>query len=126
DYCPHRGASFSDTKTSDGNLVCPYHGFKFSAASGELTEGAGSVPGCARLVPVNSLCGAGLLWVGEGEEPVFSPEEAEEGGYREVSGTSYVTATESQVAENILDVLHLASVHTFGNSLKGEPMDYRL
>ncbi|CAN0009229.1 unnamed protein product, partial [Chrysoparadoxa australica] len=35
DYCPHRGASFSDTKTSDGNLVCPYHGFKFSAASGE-------------------------------------------------------------------------------------------
>ncbi len=37
DLCPHRGASFIGGEVKDGELVCPYHGARFSS-SGECTN----------------------------------------------------------------------------------------
>ncbi|KGG12397.1 MULTISPECIES: Rieske 2Fe-2S domain-containing protein [Prochlorococcus] len=37
DLCPHRGASFIDGEVVNGELVCPYHGARFSS-NGECTN----------------------------------------------------------------------------------------
>ena len=37
DLCPHRGASFIGGEVKDGELVCPYHGARFSS-NGECTN----------------------------------------------------------------------------------------
>ncbi len=37
DLCPHRGASFIGGEVQDGELVCPYHGARFSS-NGECTN----------------------------------------------------------------------------------------
>ena len=37
DLCPHRGASFMGGDIKDGELVCPYHGARFSS-KGECTN----------------------------------------------------------------------------------------
>ncbi len=37
DLCPHRGASFLDGEVKNGELVCPYHGARFSS-KGECTN----------------------------------------------------------------------------------------
>ncbi|WP_320676722.1 Rieske 2Fe-2S domain-containing protein [Prochlorococcus sp. MIT 1300] len=37
DLCPHRGASFQGGQIKDGNIVCPYHGARFST-EGECTN----------------------------------------------------------------------------------------
>ena len=37
DLCPHRGASFIGGQVKDGELVCPYHGARFSS-NGECTN----------------------------------------------------------------------------------------
>ena len=37
DLCPHRGASFIQGKLKEGQLVCPYHGARYSS-TGECTN----------------------------------------------------------------------------------------
>ena len=37
DLCPHRGASFIDGEIEEGEIVCPYHGARFSS-KGECTN----------------------------------------------------------------------------------------
>ena len=37
DMCPHRGASFTGGQIKEGELICPYHGARFSS-KGECTN----------------------------------------------------------------------------------------
>jgi len=65
--CPHRGADLGLGRVLQGQLECPYHGFRYDAAGAcTLTpcEGAETKPSralCLRLHPVREA--HGLLWV---------------------------------------------------------------
>nr|WP_307776779.1 Rieske (2Fe-2S) protein [Ottowia beijingensis] len=66
DQCPHRGARFSLGRVTDGQLECPYHGWRFQAG-GQCTH-IPAVPGftpgarhCARTFDTREA--HGMLWV---------------------------------------------------------------
>jgi nitrite reductase/ring-hydroxylating ferredoxin subunit/uncharacterized membrane protein len=44
EYCPHRGAPMSDGWIDRDRIVCPWHGSRFSAASGEVLRGPATAP----------------------------------------------------------------------------------
>jgi nitrite reductase/ring-hydroxylating ferredoxin subunit len=37
--CPHRGGPLEDAEISDGHVVCPWHGYRFSLADGRAADG---------------------------------------------------------------------------------------
>ncbi|NND38583.1 MAG: Rieske 2Fe-2S domain-containing protein [Pseudomonadales bacterium] len=50
--CPHRLGSLQDAKVVDGQVECPWHGYRFNVISGECTSGQhGQLP----LAPVISI-----------------------------------------------------------------------
>lgn len=77
DRCPHRGVPLSEgNQQFPGTISCPYHGWTFGLATGELqavlTDGPGS-PICGKVVqPTYEVAERlGMVWVfvGDGEEP---------------------------------------------------------
>ncbi|MEZ5988971.1 MAG: Rieske (2Fe-2S) protein [Planctomycetota bacterium] len=42
DLCPHRGAPLSDGHLAHGEVVCPWHGWRYAAADGSCTTLPGS------------------------------------------------------------------------------------
>ena len=36
--CPHKGGMIADGMLSEENVVCPYHAFKYDAATGECDQ----------------------------------------------------------------------------------------
>ncbi len=59
--CVHQGLSLDGGLIDDGILVCPWHGFRFDATSGECV----SAPG-AQLEPLPSRVDDGHLWIRPG------------------------------------------------------------
>ncbi len=59
--CVHQGLSLDGGLIDDGVLVCPWHGFRFDATSGECV----SAPG-AQLEPLPSRVDEGHLWIRPG------------------------------------------------------------
>ena len=59
--CVHQGLSLDGGLIDDGVLVCPWHGFRFDATSGECV----SAPG-AQLEPMPSRIDDGHLWIRAG------------------------------------------------------------
>lgn len=59
--CVHQGLSLDGGLIDDGVLVCPWHGFRFDATSGECV----SAPG-AQLEPMPSRVDDGHLWIRAG------------------------------------------------------------
>jgi len=43
DVCPHRGAALSDGLVVDGEVICPWHGWRYLAHNGERTTLPGSM-----------------------------------------------------------------------------------
>ncbi len=50
DSCPHRGAGLSEGRVRDGEVVCPWHGWRFGLADGECSTLPGSMP--AKTFPI--------------------------------------------------------------------------
>lgn len=127
DLCIHRGAALSLGRVKRGELVCPYHGWRYNGA-GACThipaQPAGSkVPTKARALAYNVQERYGLIWVAleppTAELPAFP--EADAPGFHTLSVGPYVlTAEPPRVIENFLDVSHLMWVH---EGLLGDP-DY--
>ena len=42
DSCPHRGAALSEGQVQDGEVVCPWHGWRYGLADGECSTLPGS------------------------------------------------------------------------------------
>jgi nitrite reductase (NADH) small subunit len=60
DRCPHRGGPLSEGLVGGGQVVCPYHAYRFELASGECVND----PGCSiRSFPVRAEEGWVLLEV---------------------------------------------------------------
>ncbi|MFZ4286827.1 Rieske 2Fe-2S domain-containing protein [Variovorax sp. HJSM1_2] len=120
DQCPHRGARLSLGQVRDGQLECPYHGWRF-AGNGQCTL----VPALPSFKPPTSNCAKryavreahGLLWVRlqspegvEAELPAFLAETDER--LRKLNCGPYdVAASAPRIIENFLDLSHFGFVH---------------
>lgn len=127
DRCPHRGVALSLGRVCDGEIECPFHGWRFDTAGNNRLvpwdpdakrETLGAV-----ALPVREA--GGLLWLFTGfaptTEPSPSPSLAEAGLHlcaQEVEWSAHWT----RVMENMLDTPHLPFVHakTIGRGLRRE------
>ncbi|TVT79384.1 aromatic ring-hydroxylating dioxygenase subunit alpha [Pseudomonas sp. H3(2019)] len=116
DRCPHRFAPLSAGKVRDGQIECPYHGWRF-AADGRCTRVPGTELGPCSKPLLDSLpsCEAhGLVWVGlSAERPSVPPVAPAE--HREKLDTFWITdqvqCSLQDAAENFLDGFHTHFVH---------------
>ncbi|MCB9603626.1 MAG: aromatic ring-hydroxylating dioxygenase subunit alpha [Sandaracinus sp.] len=119
DRCPHRNVPLSAGRVEQGELECPYHGWRFDP-DGRCT----TVPGLAGEADHRSRrCGAhavrerdGFVWVWatEGVTPTRDPFDlplVRDPRYATVYQTIDVAGTVHAVAENALDVPHTAYLH---------------
>lgn len=137
DICLHRAAALSDGWLDGDMVVCPYHAYKFDG-DGKLRY----IPGVdenllaknkrtARTVWYKTMEQAGIVYIfpdamraGAIEQHVkpFLLPEAVDPTFRSVEGIAEINASANLVVENLLDMLHISYVHTFGNMQ--EPLPY--
>lgn len=137
DICVHRAASLSKGKLlNNGCLQCPYHGWEYKNGVVE------TVPGCSEMkknsfgVPnfetlelnddiylrpsydLNSE--KGTLY----NHSIYIPPEAINKDYVRISGALKISRPNYLITENVLDMLHVSYVHSFGNNLS--PIPFKL
>lgn len=116
DRCPHRGARLSMGRVCQGQLQCPYHGWRFDAAGRCV-----SVPALPDFVPPASSSvrtwplrsAHGLLWTtsGDAAQARLPDLAASLPGRRLVFGPFDVATSAARAVENFLDTAHFATVH---------------
>lgn len=128
DNCPHQGAKLSAGKIIDNNLVCPYHGFKFKDGKFNglpMSTHNYNSPICVPKIPLlhknnlvyflpftdlHSTLEQVLV-----PEPYVAPEETDK-KFTKIYGKVLINNNCEIVTENILDMLHISFVHSFGNA----------
>ena len=71
-YCPHVGADLSVGKIVDGRVQCAFHHWEYSTEGICVKTGIGDPPpktACLFVFPVQERYG--IIWVFNGEEPLF-------------------------------------------------------
>lgn len=124
DRCPHREAPLSAGWIDDGDLVCPYHGWRFGA-EGRCVEvpssGAGApVPPAAHLPCVRVAERYGLVWISLDEPAADLPQipNEDDSSFRRInSGVQVWQTAATRMVDNFMDISHFPWVHTgtFGN-----------
>lgn len=116
DACPHRRAKLSLGQIEAGQIVCPFHGFRFDG-SGKCTwvpEIERDAPGiCARTFKTSEKYG--WIWMYWGDEASAT---AAPPWFEDISNVEYVNRISeiwpvhfSRSVENQLDYVHLPFVH---------------
>ena len=136
DICVHRGASLSHGKIVKGCVQCPYHGWTYKDGLVENIPGIPSTKSQAFGVPrfevreinddiylrpsydMNSQKGT------QYNDTIYVPPEASNPDFVRVSGTRHIHRPNSLITENVLDMMHISYVHSFGNSLS--PMPFKI
>ena len=128
DFCPHRGASFNNVIIKNDIVTCPYHGFEFETRDGILKNGLGVKSGCSSLKMIECVDKDDLLWACIDNDNEYGPPpsliQASDPSFRKISGSVTVNCPVEQLIENILCVIHVGFVHSFGNRLNPEPISY--
>lgn len=138
DICLHRAAALSDGWLDGDLVVCPYHAYKFDG-EGKLRYIPGVDEGMlaknkrtARTVWYKTYEQGGLVYIfpdamraGAIEQHVkpFLIPEAEDPSFRVVEGVCEIKASANLVVENLLDMLHISYVHSFGNMQEPLPFE---
>jgi len=135
DQCPHMGSTFSKKgwKDEKGCLRCPYHGMTFS--KGQLQHFPSMMTKSENpklwLPPIHYFLYGGMLWYTPIPSslnssslllPYLPPEEHDE-QFRKIEGFIDINQYQPLVTENVLDMLHISYVHSFGNRLSPFPID---
>ena len=119
-FCPHRAASLAGGRVVDGEIACPWHGFRFDA-SGRCTqmpcEGSEArIPSAMSLSMRTLRESHGLVWLWYGAQrseypslPLFEELRADTRGSAEASYTLPYHYT--RMVESNLDMHHVAFVH---------------
>ncbi|MBL4812252.1 MAG: Rieske 2Fe-2S domain-containing protein, partial [Rhodobacteraceae bacterium] len=113
DRCPHRHVELSKGRVINGEIECPYHGWRFDGA-GQCTQVPGLVGPCPKLfVPQLRVTAAeGVLFVSNGvpdAPPYTHPLAGKPAVVRLVRSDTQTTLVDS--AENILDATHTHFTH---------------
>lgn len=126
DICPHMGASFSQGGwiNSHNHIQCPYHGFEFD--EGKFI----CIPSHDNPVRINSHRGLSLspvlekngyyyIFPEDQEQMVLSmpyfPPEHDNPEFIAIHGHRLLDCSSDALVENLLDMLHISYVHSFGN-----------
>ena len=125
DACIHRGTALSLGRVEAGEIVCPYHGWRYDTA-GRCTripqlEGETRVPPKARVACFRAQELHGLVWVAleEPRWPVPEIPEFADSGWKVVrTGPFAWNCDASRQLENFTDFGHFAFVHP---GLLGDP-----
>jgi len=129
DFCGHRGASFDNVVLKQDTIACPYHGFLFDANDGILKSGLGVKSGCSSLKMIECRESSGLIWVCiDGDDSIKPPPELTEESdptFRKISGIALVKCPVEQLVGNVIDFSHINVVHSFGNKIDPEPLNYK-
>ncbi|MCL6516082.1 aromatic ring-hydroxylating dioxygenase subunit alpha [Alicyclobacillus sp.] len=115
--CPHRGAHLGDGCVAQGEIVCPFHGWRFNR-EGRCTRVPANrpeeaIPARARVPvrPVMERAGWVWLYTGETPRPLRLFPELEDPEYRRIHFELLWRAHFTRTVENSLDVSHLPFVH---------------
>lgn len=123
DICPHQGASLSKGRiTKEGCLSCPYHGFEFK--NGEFSKIPN--PNNKKVKEFHSKIHLDtffskreddFLFISntENSPPIFYPPEKFNSSFRGVEGSIIINTNYLSICENLLDMLHISYVHSFGS-----------
>ncbi len=123
DLCVHRGTPLSLGQVRDGELICPYHGFRY-AADGRCTfipaNPAVPIPAKLALRLFPAVERYGLIWTSlAGDQPQLPAFEAwEDADYQPIMAPVIdIAGSAGRQMEGFLDVAHFAFVHleTFGD-----------
>lgn len=134
DICPHQGASLSKGWINEfGHIQCPYHGFEFCegmfckipnpSLSLQKFKSKTQLP----MYPVKQFQDTLFFFPDSrlkvNDTPFFPPEEYDE-SFRSISGSRIVNKDYMSVCENLLDMLHISYVHSFGSTFT--PLPYMI
>jgi phenylpropionate dioxygenase-like ring-hydroxylating dioxygenase large terminal subunit len=117
-HCPHRWAALVDGKVVSGALECPYHGWRFAAASGRCVHVPSlpdlTPPGRAALRTYRVREAFGLIWAVLDKPYLDLPETDELSAARwqvMYAEPKRLRCGIRQLTENFRDVSHLPFVH---------------
>ena len=122
DICPHQGASLSEGwMTEDKCLACPYHGFQFYNGSfckiPHYENDDKKFKSKIELDRFHSYQGKDFLFISNRnhKDIPFYPKEEYDSSFRGVQGSLIINTNYLSVCENLLDMLHISYVHSFGS-----------
>ncbi len=133
DRCPHRGTRLSLGRVCDGQIECPYHGWRFDGAGRCVSIPAlpGFAPPASHGLPTLAVVEAhGLLWLQlEPDAPLPRFDVEADVKLRKLNVGPYdVSASAPRIVENFLDLAHFGFVHEgwLGDRAHAQLTDYRV
>lgn len=128
DICPHQGASLSKGSINkEGNLNCPYHNFEFDEGLFCKIPPNDRIRSPIKLKCLDTQLEKDFLFVkypSENNEiipSIYYPPEEYDSSFRSIDGSILVNNNYMTVCENLLDMLHISYVHSFGNRVSPLP-----
>ena len=137
DVCIHRGASLSKGKLINNNVMqCPYHGWEYE--DGLVKSISGCSNGCSTQLGVPKFetrvtnddvyirptydihSESGYIY----NHTIYIPPEANDNSFIKISGCRKILLPYQLITENLLDMLHVSYVHSFGNAYS--PIPYNI
>jgi phenylpropionate dioxygenase-like ring-hydroxylating dioxygenase large terminal subunit len=116
DRCPHRAAPLSRGTVRNGEVECPYHGWRFDG-EGRCTRVPGGSQTCSPkplLAPLNVCEHAGLVWASLPGDPPVQPPATPPASTHPMDVfflSDTIRCTLAEAAENFLDAFHTHFVH---------------
>lgn len=117
DLCIHRGARFTMGRIQNGEMICPYHGWRYDC-EGQCTlipsQPELPIPRRARAITYHCQEAYGFVWVCMGEpaaELPLHPEWEDEGFEKVYTGPYEIASSGPRIVENVMDVTHFPFVH---------------
>ncbi len=133
DRCPHRGTRLSLGRVCEGQIECPYHGWRFDGAGRCVLIPAlpGFTPPVTHAVATHRVSEAhGLLWLHLQDDAALPRFDAEtDPKLRKLNVGPYdVAASAPRIVENFLDLAHFGFVHEgwLGDRAHAQLADYRV
>lgn len=133
DKCPHQGASLSKGWVSaEGNIQCPYHGFEFCSGmfckipdpkkNVSYFTSRSILPSFRTAILDDTL----FVNINQSANPdeIFFPPEEYDARFEGVSGYRVIDKEAHLVVENLLDMLHISYVHSFGS--RKTPLPFKI
>jgi phenylpropionate dioxygenase-like ring-hydroxylating dioxygenase large terminal subunit len=124
DICPHQGASLSKGWiTEDKCLSCPYHGFQFYNGTfckipNPADKNVNFFNSKYKLKRLESFYDKKLLFIKNVNytiPDIYYPPEEFDKNFKGVEGIKLIDTNYLSVCENLLDMLHISYVHSFGS-----------
>jgi phenylpropionate dioxygenase-like ring-hydroxylating dioxygenase large terminal subunit len=135
DICPHMGASLSKTGwiNKDGNIQCGYHGFEFCNGNFCKIPNPQKNPkyftSKINLDLYPTIAKNDFLFFKPYQfdltPDIFYPAEEYDKNFIGIDGIRMINNNFMSVCENLLDMLHISYVHSFGSRMTPIPIDIK-